>query len=221
MRRTAAFLSAFCAVSLFACADLNAQVNTQRGATVGGLAGAVIGTAIGDRNGEAGAGAAIGGVLGVVTGGILGNAADKQAAIDQQHRYYQQQQQQQQQIAYAQSAVSLGDVISMTRSGLSEAVIINQIQTRGVARRISVPDIIHLHQQGVTENVITILQTAQHSPQTVARAPVVIEQPVVHQRVITPAPVIIHEHRVLPHYGRPHYYRTPRANYGSSFHIRF
>ncbi len=218
MRVTGTCLAAFGAAVFLSCPPVNAQVNTQRGATVGGLAGAAIGTAIGDHNGEAGAGAAIGGLLGAVAGGMLGNAADKQAAIDQQRRYYHQQQQQ---IAHVQSAVSLADVISMTRSGLSEAVIINQIQTRGVARRISVPDIIHLHEQGVTENVITTLQTASHNPQSVARAPVVVEQPIVHERVITPAPVIIHQHRVLPHYGPPRYYRHPRSSYGSSFHIRF
>ena len=222
MRIIAGKTATFAALVCLSASAAHAQVNTQRGATVGGITGAVIGSAVGNKNGEAGAGAAIGGVLGAVAGGLLGNATDKQAALDQQRRYYYQQQQQ---IAHVQSAVSLNDVVSMTRSGLSEAVIINQIQTRGTVQKLSVPDIIALHQQGVSENVITTLQTANTRPQLVARSPVIVEQPVIHQRVITPAPVIIHDHHVSPHYGRPHYgrphYYQARPNYGSSFRIRF
>jgi hypothetical protein len=49
--------------------------------------------------------------------------------------------------------------------------------------------------------VITTLQTANTRPTMVARAPVIVEQPVIEQRVITPAPVIIHDYHVRPHYG--------------------
>lgn len=197
----------------------NAQVQTQRGATVGGLTGAVIGGIIGDKNNEAGAGAAIGGVVGAVTGGLLGNAADKQAAIDEQRYYYQQQQARQQQAAVTAEAVSLADVVTMSRSGLSDSLIINQIQQRGVQQKLQVPDIISLHEQGVSENVITSLQRAPTASQRVARTP----QPVVrHQRVITPAPVIVEEHYVLPHYPPPHYhYRRYHHHPRAGFHIRF
>ena len=149
----------------------------------GGIAGAVAGGLIGDNNGEAGAGAAIGGVVGAVTGGLLGNAADKEAALIQQERMYQQQELQQQQFAVTQSAVSPTDVINMTRSGLSDSVIINQINQRGVQQTLQVPDIISLHQQGVHELVITAMQQAPTGVQRVARAP----QPVT-QRVIAPPP---------------------------------
>ncbi len=207
-------------VSLPDSAD--AQVQTQRGATMGGLAGAVVGGLIGDKNNEAGAGAAIGGVVGAVTGGLLGNAADKQAAIDQQRYYYQQQQLQQQRAVATQAAVSMADIVSMTRSGLSDAVIINQVQQRGIQHKLQVPDIISLHQQGVSENVITAMQGAPTGIQRVARA----QTPVVRQeRIITsPPPVIVEEHYVLPHYAPPRYhyhYRRPHYHPRSSFHIRF
>ena len=120
------------------------QGDTQRGAAVGGLTGAIAGGLIGDHNGEAGAGAAIGGVIGAVTGGLIGNASDKEAAYRRQQAVSRQYQNQ---IAYQQSAVSTGDVVSMTRSGISESVIINQINQRGVIAKLQVPDIISLHQQ--------------------------------------------------------------------------
>ena len=192
-----------------------AQVNQQRGATLGGLAGAVAGGLIGDHNNEAGAGAAIGGVVGAVAGGLLGNAADKESALNRRQQIYQQQQQQ---YAQLQSAVSLADVISMSRSGLSDSVIINQLNQRGVQQTLQVPDIIALHQQGVSETVITSMQQAPLGTQRVARAPQGVPQQVIH-----PAPVIVQEHYVLPHYAPPHYYhyRRPPVHHHHGFHIRF
>jgi hypothetical protein len=202
-----------------------AQVNQQRGATLGGLAGAVAGGLIGDHNNEAGAGAAIGGVVGAVTGGLLGNAKDKEAELNRQHQLYQQQQQ----LAQVRSAVSIADVVSMSRSGLSDSVIINQVNQRGVQQTLQVPDIIALHQQGISETVITSMQQAPVGMQQVARAPQGVPQ-----RVITPAPVIVEEHYVLPHYAPPHYapphYGPRRYHYRHTpshhhhhhgFHFRF
>ena len=201
----------YSAISILCLAPVaaSAQVNTQRGATLGGLAGAVAGGLIGDNNGEAGAGAAIGGVVGAVTGGLLGNAADQEAVIRQQQVYHHQQQQ----YAQIQSAVSLPDVVTMTRSGLSDNVIINQIHQRGVQQTLQVPDIISLHQQGVSEGVITAMQQAPIGPQRVARAPQVISQP---------APVIVEEHYVVPHYAPPRfYYRRPPIHRHHGIHVRY
>ncbi|TWU50922.1 hypothetical protein Poly51_42150 [Rubripirellula tenax] len=207
------FATIACAVTLPQTA--HAQAGTQRGATLGGLGGAVAGAIIGDHNGEAGAGAAIGGVIGAVTGGLLGNANDKQRAAQQQQQYYYQQQQQ----TYAtQSSVSIQDVISMSRSGLSEGVIINQINQRGTQVTLQVPDIIALHQQGVSENVISALQRAPSGSQRIARAP----EPV----YVAPSPVIVEERYIVPSYPPPsyHYYRhAPPRHYhhGSSIRIGF
>lgn len=200
----------------------NGRVNQQRGATLGGIAGAVAGGLIGDNNGEAGAGAAIGGVLGAVTGGILGNAADKETTYQRQQNAVARQQNayaQQQQVAVVnQSAVSIGDVVSMSRSGLSDSVIINQIQTRGVLTQPQVADIISLHQQGVSETVITTMQTAPTGPQRVARA-----APQTTYIAPAPASVIIEERVVLPYYEPPrrHYYHRSYPRTRSGFHIRF
>lgn len=210
MNSTLRFATLVLTASIFIAngSDAIGQTNQQRGATFGGLAGAIAGGLIGDHNDEAGAGAAIGGVVGAVAGGILGNAADKEAAIAQQRAdYYNAQRQQyaaQQQAAVRQSAVTIQDVITMSRSGLSEQVIINQVRQRGYLGKLTVSDIIALHQQGVSENVITTLQTVG-PPQVPGPAPYVQPAPtIVQQHIHRPAPIIIEEH-VLRHYPPPSY----------------
>jgi uncharacterized protein YcfJ len=183
----------------------------QRGVVAGGLTGAVIGGLIGDHNDEAGAGAAIGGVVGAVAGGVFGNASDKDRQAAQQQRYYESQQQRvyaaEQRAVVTQGAVSMVDVISMTKSGLSDNLIINQIQSRGVRQTLQVPDIIYLHQQGVSETVISMMQNAPSGPQTVT-----VARPT--QVYVPSQPVIVEEHYVVPHYAPPvHYHRAVHGHY--------
>jgi uncharacterized protein YcfJ len=191
--------------------------NTQRGAILGGLGGAVVGALIGDHNDKAGAGAAIGGAIGAVSGAVLGNARDKEIVAQQQRqRYYTEQRvytQQQQEYAQVQSAVSISDVITMCRSGLSDSVVINQIQSRGVQQQLQVSDIIAMHQQGVSDVVITSMQSARvgGTPAIVQPAPVVVQQtPIyVQERVIVPSyhpPAVYHIHS-------GHYHRGPRHGF--------
>lgn len=185
--------------------------NKARGAVLGGLGGAVVGGLIGDHNGKAGAGAAIGGAIGAVGGAVLGNARDQEIAQQRQYQYQVHQQrvyaQQQQQQALIQSAVSTSDIVTMSRSGLSDSVIINQIHSRGVQRQLQVSDIISLHQQGVSESVITAMQNARigSSQETVVvqQTPVIVQQP----------PVIVQERYVVPQYGPPTYYQYQRGYY--------
>ena len=220
------------------CNFAAAQTNQQRGATVGGLAGAIAGGLIGEHNDEPGAGAAIGGVIGAVAGGVLGNAADKERELARQRAaYYQAQQQQyaaQQHAAAMQSAVSLQDVVNMTRSGLGDQVIINQLRQRGYLGKLTVADIIALHQQGVSENVITSLQSVgQNSvtkpaltqpaiPQTAipqANLPQPLPtnpRPTIVRQYVHPTPILIEEH-VRPYYPPP---RHHRSRHGWHFYIR-
>jgi outer membrane lipoprotein SlyB len=214
----------FFAIALMAATPnvVQAQANTQRGATLGGLTGAIAGGLIGDHNDEAGAGAAIGGVVGAVAGGLLGNAKDKENAYrQQQQRYYHQQQAQlqyEQQHVQTQNAVSINDVISMSRSGLGDSVIMNQINQRGVQHTLQVSDIIALHQQGVSENVIASMQRAPTGIQRITQ----VQQPSVQvQRIVTPAPVIVEEHYVVPHYAPPRYYRAPVHHHHHGVHFGF
>src|SRR5215471_20193714 len=93
-------------------AGCNSPYYADRGALAGGLGGAGLGALIGSTSGHTGAGAAIGAAAGALTGGAVGGALDD---IDAKNRA---------QIAAATrrppSAVSVNDVIAMSRSGVNE-----------------------------------------------------------------------------------------------------
>jgi len=187
-----------------------AQYNTQRGSVLGGLAGAAAGVAIGEHNDEPLAGALIGGAVGLMSGAALGNARDRQMA---EARAYQYQQQQQQQMAISRS-VTPQDVIMMSQRGLSDSVIISHIQANGVRQELRVPDVIALHENGVSQHVIAAMQR----PATVTAAPAA---PV---RVYQSAPPIVVEKYVTPRYYYPPrrpYYHGPRHHHhrGSGIHF--
>jgi len=188
-----------------------AQNNTQRSATLGGIGGAIAGAIIGDNNNEAGAGAAIGGAIGVVAGGLLGNARDKD--LRYQNQYYAQprytQQQQMPRTVYTQpiptGAVSYSDVVAMSRSGVGESVILNQIATRGVQRQPVVSDIISLHQQGVSETVIGAMQQAPLGNQF-ASGSTIVETPVYVTPRVQAVPVYRGHHYSPVYRTRPNYH---------------
>ncbi len=208
--------------SLLASGTCHAQQNTAQGAVIGGATGAVIGGLIGKQSRKTAGGAVIGGVVGAVAGGAIGRQQDNELArreyAYQQAMYNQQQQVYVQQQAAIQSGVSSADVVTMTRSGVNDAVIMSQLQTRGVQRRLEVSDIIALHQQGVSDVVISAMQSAPVAGQMArptysAPATVVYEQPPVYYR---PAPVIVQQPPV--YYGNTvvverGYYPTHRHGY--------
>ena len=205
------------------CRKAAAQGNTQRGATLGGITGAVAGAAIGDHNGETGAGAAIGGIIGAVAGGLLGNAEDKQQAYQSRWQYQQSQRRLQE---HQSTAVSSEDVIAMTRHGLSEQIIINQIQQRGVETQPQVADIIALHQQGVSENIITVMQRAHHRPNTQSNVTANAARNPGPQIWQGPAIAPTYRYPVVPYYPPPRCYHYPDSiyhhhGYSSRIHIRF
>ncbi len=213
--------AAVLASGVFTPSNAMAQANTQRGATLGGITGAIAGAIIGDNNNEAGAGAAIGGAVGAVAGGLLGNAKDKE--LQAQQRYYTQPSHYTRTIApqpavsplVPTTAVSFNDVVAMSRSGVSEGVVLNQIASRGVQRRPVVSDIISLHQQGVSEVVISAMQNAPVGDQVVVQAPTVVETPVyvpAPRVYVQPAPV---------YRARPVYHGPPRHGRSNGFHIHY
>ena len=152
--------------------------NTAAGAVVGGASGSLIGAAIGSGEGKTGEGALIGGLIGAAAGGVLGNQADRADDI-RQYQY------QQQQVQARQSAISFEQVIEMSQSGLSPAVIVNQINSQGVWSRPTANDLIYLKQSGVSDQVIGALQTGRpvdepgatrvYREQVVERSPVYVE----------------------------------------------
>ena len=167
----------------FVVVDANAQNRThrRRGALLGGLAGAAIGAAIGDKGNNETAGALIGGAVGAVAGGKIGDQKDRRIEHNQQyhsgHTYHPQYVYPQQPVYTAPAPVYVPeqivvpqnngpqpihpqDVVSMVRSGLSESLVIQQIQLNGVTHTLTVGDVIKLHQYGVSEPIINAMQGA-------------------------------------------------------------
>jgi hypothetical protein len=192
--------------------SVHGQTRTGQGAVVGGATGAVIGGIIGHQNHETPEGALIGGAVGAIAGGLIGRSQDNQIARDRynQQQAYNQGRYVQQQAAMA-SGVSMSDVISMSRSGLSEQLIISHVNTKGVQRRLEVSEIITMHQQGVSDYVISAMQSAPLATQVAAPYPT--------QQIVTqPSTVIVREQPV--YYSTPMitetYYRPVPVYYGHS-----
>lgn len=190
----------------------SAQSHRSGGAALGGVAGAIAGGIIGHQNDETPEGALIGGAIGAIAGGVLGNAKDHQAARDQHYQYRiwrQQQQLNQQHARRDMGLVTMNDVVRLSRSGVSESVIINHIQNRGVERRPETHDIISLHQQGVSETVITAMQRCPAGRPPAVAAPAFERPAVVVHREYRPAPRAYIP--AYPTYRRAHvYHHGPR-----------
>lgn len=212
-----------CAAMLLSnSASVSAQTNSQRDAVIGGVAGAILGGIAGKQNDETPEGIAIGGVAGAIAGHVIGKAKDKNL---QDQYYYQQQslqaarQRQQYQAAQLQKAVSVQDAISLSNSGVSPQLIINQINANGVQQEIGVSEIITLHQNGVSELVINEMQRsatggiASSNSSLQTHANVVTHQPPV---VVQQAPVIVSRPRptIVIEHGSPYdIYRSHRGYY--------
>lgn len=193
----------------FWCPNAFGQSYRNQDAGLGGLAGAVIGGIIGHQNDEVAEGALIGGAVGAIAGGLTGANKDRQV---QNHRYYHQQAYRQaqhqawqrQQVA---RAVSIDDVVRLSQSGVSDSVILNQIQSNGVTDRVGTREIIAMHNQGVSEPVITALQSGPSST-AIARVPrretILVEK--------APPVIVREEVRVVP---RPVYVPPARVRYAT------
>lgn len=94
------------------------------------------------------------------------------------------------------AGVTPGDVIQMTRAGVNEELILNNIRAHGMAVALQPQDLIVLQQQGISPRVIATMQACP--PQ--APQPVVVEQP-------APPPVVVGVDPYWgPRYYHPHYY---------------
>lgn len=154
----------------------NHKDQTAEGALIGGAVGAVAGGLVGnqrdryERQREA-------------------NERQRQAYERQRQQFYQQQTYSQpygyvgqptvivgtpavvprgvpQRLAPVRRPVSIDEVVYMVRSGVSENVIVAQLQTNGVVTRPDVNEVIRLSQEGVSEYVITAMQTVDVVPMT-------------------------------------------------------
>lgn len=135
------------------------QNNTGSGALIGGALGAITGAAIGGNNHNTGGGAAIGAAAGMIVGGLIGNSVDQ----DQRDRLRAQAPQTYTRVEQG-MPLSIADVKSLAKAGISEDVIISQIKTSRTVFRLSAADIIDLRDSGVPNRVIDcMINTASNA----------------------------------------------------------
>ena len=118
-----------------------------------------------------------------------------------------------------QGAVTIPDVIAMTRAGLSDDVITTHVRASGVAQPLGVNDLIALRDQGVSDVVIkTMQQTPQPGLPVATAVPGNVSRQVIVEHHYDPycpppPPMIFHHHRRPRYCGPP-----PGVSWGFSFH---
>jgi hypothetical protein len=181
------------------CASMD---NTGQGAVFGGLLGAGTGAVIGHAVGNTGAGAAIGAGVGALTGATVGAGEDERDARNRAAAA-------QMQAQAAAGAVGVPDVVAMTQAHLEEGLIIERIRSRGITAPLQTNDVIYLHQQGVSPNVIEAMQSTP-----VATAMLVPPGPYYYPPPPDGAVYVGGDY----YYGHPHYYYPPpRVGIGIGF----
>lgn len=139
MRKTFSFtiLVGF-VVMIFVSGCSNMGENTKKGAVVGGLIGAGTGAIIGQQTGRHPvAGAAIGGSIGALSGGLIGSSIDKKATSAEK--------------------LSISDIVLLSKNKISDADIIQKIDTTGSVFRLSAEEITMLKNEGVSNAVINAM----------------------------------------------------------------
>lgn len=149
--------------SLSGCTYPNGRPdNTANGALIGGASGAAIG-ALADRRAP-GVGALIGGAAGLVAGGLIGHSVDQENEARWQSPPPP---------VYATPPAvpppTIADIKSMSRSGLSEDVIISQISSSHAVYNLDANAILDLNNAGVSQRVLSYMINTPNS--VVAQGP--------------------------------------------------
>ena len=145
------------------CQNMN---NTESGALGGGLIGGALGTIVGAACHNPLAGAAIGGATGAGIGALAGHSEDRREARATAAA---------QAYAAAHPPLSLTDVVSMVQNHVSDSLIINQIRTTNSTYSLTAEQITWLKSQGVSDWVVSEMQSRQGV--YVAPAPVYVVEP--------------------------------------------
>lgn len=142
-------LSACLTFAFLTSCETKAQSGALGGAVVGGMTGMAIG------NSE---GALIGSAVGAMGGAMIGSAMDEQdrriLAAESPHTL--------ERIEYGRQ-LSNSDVKAMARAGISDDIIISQIQSTRSRFHLSTTEIIELKDYGVSDRVINyMVQTGRY-----------------------------------------------------------
>jgi len=130
------------------------ETKAQSGALIGAGGGAAAGAGIGSISGHAGEGALIGAGVGAIGGYIVGNELDKKDQREREAAY----ENSRYQAAPAVRAVTKNDVISWTRAGVKDEVIIDRIQRSGTVFRMTAADENQLRDANVSEEVVRAMK---------------------------------------------------------------
>jgi hypothetical protein len=141
-----------------------------KGTAFGALGGAGIGALIGRASGHTAAGAVIGAAAGAVGGNLVGTAIDNDEAKNRAVIAAQLGR------PVAQGTATPDEVIAMTRAGVDQQLIINYVNSAGMAQAITAQDVIYLNGQGVSTPVIQAMQTPRVPVPVAAAPPVVVEE---------------------------------------------
>lgn len=117
------------------------------GAIVGAGGGAIVGGALGGWEG-----AFIGGAVGAAAGGLIGYALDQQDREIMESRSPQTLRK-----IDRGEQLSIQDIKNMSRNGLKDEVIINQIKATGSIFQLSSDEIVDLKKAGVSQRVINFM----------------------------------------------------------------
>jgi Glycine zipper len=157
----------------FIMAGCQSGPHAQQGTLLGGLTGGAMGALIGDRSDNALPGAMIGALAGGLAGNAVGGRVDQEIEASKVP-------------PVSPSAVTIPDLISLSRSGLSEEVILNQVRANGFNGNLTSDTLIYLKNQGVSDRAISELQNRNKQVAYVAANP---QPPIVIEReYLTPAP---------------------------------
>ena len=208
MRIAKSLCICFALVCSFASTSFG-QNQTRDGALLGGVTGALLGGVVGHQKHETAEGALIGGAVGAIAGGVIGNSRDQayrqqyyqpHVAYPTYHEHRTYVQVPTQRVVVNRRPVTTAEVINMTRSGVSDAVIVAHIQSNGVAMQPDVNDVILMNQEGVSDYVVNIMQAG-------GRGSPVYQQPnTVYRTYPQPSPVVVREEY---HYSPPVYQTRP------------
>jgi outer membrane lipoprotein SlyB len=184
--------------------------DTASGTFMGGALGAVTGAIVGGRK-DRGEGALIGAGVGAITGNLLGRAKDR--ADERQTAYGTAVAAQATQQAAA-MAVTNYDLVSMTRAGVSEDVMISTMRSRGAQLDLSPQGLIAMKQSGVNDRVLLAAQELNHRPAYVyGPAPVATRVVPSSTVIITPRPRYYWHGPSHHHFDHHHHYHRHSGFY--------
>ena len=138
-----AWLAPLALVTLAGCYS---PYRSDRGALVGGVGGAGVGALVGEAVGHPGVGALVGAGVGAVSGAAVGGALDNieannRAQIEARLGH-----------PVRAGAVTVDDVVNMSRAGVAEDLIVNHVRSHGMAVQLQANDLIVLQQQAVRDS---------------------------------------------------------------------